>query len=1305
MQTTNARFIKWLQRLTLLLFISQAVTACGRTDAQGTNTPPPLEGDQWTTAKPDKPINEGKLIALRAMPNAVRLPIAGSRDVQVEAIYDNGTREDVSQTLEWTIDNDQIAKYEAGRVVALSPGKAQIDVRYGGLRTEIFVDVLDKKITRLSIEPKNAVVPINGQIVLKVQGTYDDGSNEEVTQLVTWAAEDPTVALVSNEQGQEGQVKGLTSGRTRITAKIGDVEDDATITVSDEANLVQLTVWPAQTTLLPGTSQPIEATGVYSDGSTINLSDSVTWRSQDDNIATVSLQDTWRIEAKSPGATIIEVTYQEFTAQTSIIVSDATLNELYIFPNQLTLPVLGQKQLVAYGKFNDGSQLDLTQLVTWSTDDARLASIDREGLVRARASGVVTLNASIQGKMATARLTVSNADLVRVDVEPIDPILGLNMTQHFVAIGHFEDGTSAEITQAVNWAASDENIAKINEDGQLFTRGEGTSVITASIRDATGRTRQGVSTITVLDQPLNDLLIEPNDIVLGVNQRETLRATGKLADGTELDLTQSVSWLSGSPDVVAISNEANTKGQLKTLKLGGSVILATIGQYTAQANVLVDDRRLIKLEVEPPTLSLPAGTTLPLEVTGTYSDNSERKLTRQVQWSSDKPFIATPLNQAGQEGRLKALSPGTAVITASLDGVSATLDVTVTDAVLVDIKITPKDATIQAGDEGQYSATGVFSDGSSVYVTREVTWSTGNANIARMQNGPEREGYLKAISAGTTTVTARMGNVIGTTNVTVQGSPLNRIVLNPQMATTPIGSTRQFSARAIYDDGSSRNITGLARWSTSDRALARISTLGKLTARAEGEVTVRVEFENKSAEVQTTITATELVDLQVTPNRPVLAQNGLLKFWATAIYSDGTREDVTEGVDWATSDPAVMTITRNPRWPGIAQAVGPGTATITAKYKGLTGEAVATVTGANLVELKISPIDVTVAPGTEMQYFVQAIFDDGTSRDVTFLASWRAENDPIADVRNGWREKGKVIARREGTTKVYALYQNIRAEAQLTVTEATVVQVQVAPFSPTVNEGDLIRFWATAIYSDGTAQQISQDALWQSDDTDLATVSNTRWYEGLVTTHKAGKVKILATYQGVTGTSELTITGLQITQIQVTPFIETIPQGYYLRMLATAIYSNGSSRDITGLATWTSTDPMVGDVHASFWVKGWVKGLSSGSTFVEATYQGVTGTARLTVTDATLASIEVTPNTSQIKVAETVKFEAEGTFTDGSKRDVTHYLTWSSSDQQVGDVSNAWVSRGEATGFTPGTITIKAQQGNISGQATLTVTP
>jgi Big-like domain-containing protein len=84
---------------------------------------------------------------------------------------------------------------------------------------------------------------------------------------------------------------------------------------------------------------------------------------------------------------------------------------------------------------------------------------------------------------------------------------------------------------------------------------------------------------------------------------------------------------------------------------------------------------------------------------------------------------------------------------------------------------------------------------------------------------------------------------------------------------------------------------------------------------------------------------------------------------------------------------------------------------------------------------------------------------------------------------------------------------------------------------------------------------------------------------------------------------------------------------------------------------------------------------------------------------ATLASLAVTPGNPSAIVGGTVQFVATGTYSDGSSRDITTTVTWSSSALGVATVS----AGGLATGVASGSSTITATQSSINGTAGLTV--
>jgi hypothetical protein len=189
----------------------------------------------------------------------------------------------------------------------------------------------------------------------------------------------------------------------------------------------------------------------------------------------------------------------------------------------------------------------------------------------------------------------------------------------------------------------------------------------------------------------------------------------------------------------------------------------------------------------------------------------------------------------------------------------------------------------------------------------------------------------------------------------------------------------------------------------------------------------------------------------------------------------------------------------------------------------------------------------------------------------------------------------------------------------------------------------------------------------------------------------------------VTGTTTLTVTDATVTQIQVTPFNPSVPAGFQRQLAATAIYSDGTNRDITSLATWTSADPATAGVSDALATKGLATGVMGGSVTITAQYSGVSGTVSLTVSGAALKSLAITPANPTMMVGAILQLKATGTFDDGSSLDVTPFVTWTSTNTGAADVSNADGTRGQATAFGAGSTTIQAQRGAVTTTTTLTV--
>jgi len=100
------------------------------------------------------------------------------------------------------------------------------------------------------------------------------------------------------------------------------------------------------------------------------------------------------------------------------------------------------------------------------------------------------------------------------------------------------------------------------------------------------------------------------------------------------------------------------------------------------------------------------------------------------------------------------------------------------------------------------------------------------------------------------------------------------------------------------------------------------------------------------------------------------------------------------------------------------------------------------------------------------------------------------------------------------------------------------------------------------------------------------------------------------------------------------------------------------------------------------------------------------GTTQLTVTAATLVSIDVTPATATIRIGAThaQQYTATGHYSDLTTQDITTSVTWNSATTATATISNAAGTNGLATGLAQGTTLITAALGAINSNANPPVT-
>jgi hypothetical protein len=247
-----------------------------------------------------------------------------------------------------------------------------------------------------------------------------------------------------------------------------------------------------------------------------------------------------------------------------------------------------------------------------------------------------------------------------------------------------------------------------------------------------------------------------------------------------------------------------------------------------------------------------------------------------------------------------------------------------------------------------------------------------------------------------------------------------------------------------------------------------------------------------------------------------------------------------------------------------------------------------------------------------------------------------------------------------------------------------------------------VQFAATGKYSDGSTQDLTTLVTWASSDAS-ASISNTQGSRGLATALSAGAPMITATLAGVTGGTTFTITNATLTSIALSPVNQSLPKGIQIRYKANGSYSDGSVVDITTAVTWSSSNSNVAVLYNSSGDEGLALGVSAGMVTVTATQGGVNGSTQLTVTSATLTSIQVTPANQTVAKGTLTQFTATGAFSSGPSINITQQVTWQSSNELVATVSNAQGSQGLVTAAGQGATSISALLFNVTGSTGLTV--
>ncbi|HEY6829916.1 MAG TPA: Ig-like domain-containing protein, partial [Gemmatimonadaceae bacterium] len=404
-----------------------------------------------------------------------------------------------------------------------------------------------------------------------LSATTKDANGTVLTgRAVTWSTSNAAVATVS----VAGAVTGVSSGTATITATSEGKTGTATVTVVP-VPVASVAVSPVSANVFIGATQTLTAVLKDAGGQTLS-GRTVTWSSSAPAVATVSASGV--VTGVAVGTAVITATSEGKSGTATIIVLAVPVGSVTVTPSPATV-VAGQTlQLTATVKDQNGVVVT-DRTVSWSTNNASLATVSPTGLVSATNPGNVVITATSEGKSGSTTVTITPAPVASVTVSPASASVVQGQTQGLTAT--LKDAAGNVLTgRTITWTTSAASVATVSSSGVVTGVAAGGATITATSEGKTGTSAITVTAAAVV--PVATVTISPASISVAEGASTALTAVLKDANGNVLT-GRVITWSSSDPNKATVSQTGVVTGVMH----GGATITATSEGKRGTASVTV----------------------------------------------------------------------------------------------------------------------------------------------------------------------------------------------------------------------------------------------------------------------------------------------------------------------------------------------------------------------------------------------------------------------------------------------------------------------------------------------------------------------------------------------------------------------------------------------------------------------------------------------------------------------------------------------------------------------------------------------
>jgi len=628
--------------------------------------------------------------------------------------------------------------------------------------------------------------------------------------------------------------------------------------------------------------------------------------------------------------------------------------------------------LTAKAYYSDGSVNDVSTICNWTSGDPSKISIT-ENIATAISTGQTIVSAEFENKSGSITLAPFSANILSIGVSQNNASLPLDGSLQLDAYVFYDNGSSKKITNLADWSSQDTNIFTVEnttKKGLISSVTAGNATVDISYNSFTTTANISVSSATISSIQVTPIIGSGS---IGLTQQ--FNATAVLSDGSIQDITNTVAWNSSDSSIAAI----DSKGKVSLLKAGTINITANFMSFSKTVDFQVTNKIISSIEVILPTSNLSVGISSQATCIVTYADSSTEDITNSVIWSVDNNLFSSVSNSESTKGYIETFTEGIVNVSASIGAFTNQKSLTISNASLASITISPSETFISSGIDARFQAIGNYDDGTSVDITKNVIWASSNTGLGTISNVFNKKGYFSNLYAGSTTktltVSASLAGVTQNASIIIAPGTISSISVNPNSITMNTLKTKKIKAYAHFSDGASVEITNIATWSSSDENLLFVSNsitdAGTISSLQEASVSVTASYKGLSS----VTTAVTISDSDAEESNDL--GTGLLANYYTGNNFNtlaGQRIDSTINFNWASGQaPLGVGDYFSVRWTGKIKGKLTGNCTLASRSD---DGFILTIDG-------VKEIDVWFPHAPRWDYAYNVAFEEGVKKDIT----------------------------------------------------------------------------------------------------------------------------------------------------------------------------------------------------------------------------------------------------------------------------------------------------------------------------------